>query len=389
MKILWLASWYPSKVDAFNGDFVQRQAMALSLYQPLTVIYTVKDTQNMFESYPHTEITVRGNLTEIIIYYRVNGGPFSLMTKMNSTLLFRKYFREAVFRWMRQKGRPDIVHLHVPYKAGLVALWLKRNLKIPFIITEHWAGYTKENPDSYFTRSLAFRKLLQKIFHSADAVVVLSENMRRSLKHLFDIHRTVLVPNVVNTDLFVHEKSSRKRKVRFIHVSSMVYQKNVEGLINTLARLKEVEKDWEIRMIGPASAAIVEQSQKLELDKFVRWLGEIPYPEVGVEMAHSDALLMFSRFENLPCVVLEALCCGVPVVSTDVGGIAEVINSSKGLLVTNDSSDEMLDALLFLMKNRDQFNREEIASDAKVRYSYSVIGKQIIDYYREILVDVN
>ena len=169
----------------------------------------------------------------------------------------------------------------------------------------------------------------------------------------------------------------------------MVYQKNVEGLLNTLARLKEVEKDWEIRMIGPASAAIVEQSQKLELDKFVRWLGEIPYPEVGVEMAHSDALLMFSRFENLPCVVLEALCCGVPVVSTDVGGIAEVINSSNGLLVTNDSSDEMLDALLFLMKNRDQFNREEIASDAKARYSYSVIGKQIIDYYREILVDVN
>ena len=40
------------------------------------------------------------------------------------------------------------------------------------------------------------------------------------------------------------------------------------------------------------------------------------------------------------------------------------------------------------MKNRDQFNREEIASDAKARYSYSVVGKQIIDYYREILVDV-
>jgi glycosyltransferase involved in cell wall biosynthesis len=389
MKILWLASWYPSKVDPFNGDFVQRQALALSLIQPLTVIHTVKDTRNMFESYPHTEITVRGNLTEVIVYYRSNGGPLSLMGKMNSTLLFRKNFREAIFRWMRQKGKPDIIHLHVPYKAGLVALWLKRNLNIPYIVTEHWAGYTKDNPDSYFSRTFAFRKLIEKIFESAEAVVVLSENMRRTLKQLFEIHKTVLIPNVVNTELFAYDKSARRRRTHFIHVSTMSHQKNVQGLLDVLLQLKAEETNWEMTMIGLVPPEVMSHFEKLELKDKVRWLGEIPYDQVGIEMAAADALVMFSRYENQPCVILEALCCGLPVVATDVGGIPEIINDSNGVLVSNENKEELLAALLFMIHNPDRFNREEIAIHASERYSYSIVGKQIVDYYRGMLIDVN
>lgn len=386
MKILWLASWYPSKVNPFDGDFVQRQAQALALYQPLTVIHTVKDTMHLFETNPHTEIRVNGNFSEIIVYYRSHSGPLGLLNKMNSTLLYRKYFRQAIERWIRDKGRPDIVHLHIPYKAGLVALWLKRNLGIPYILTEHWAGYTRENPDSYFARNAAFRSLIEKIYQSAQATIVLSKDMELTLKGLFPIQKTFIVPNVVNTDLFSFDSSTQKKQIRFIHVSSMVYQKNVEGILNVLGKLKDLHKDWEMVFVGPAPSHLHQLAANLDLAEYIQWMGEIPYRQVGIEMSMSHALVMFSRFENQPCVILEALCSGLPVVSTRVGGIPEIINSTNGLLIENEDEQGLLDSLLFLIRNRERFEGKSISNAAKEIYNYGVVGKQITDCYADAQV---
>ena len=389
MKILWLASWYPSEADPYNGDFVQRQARALAQFHRLTVIHTVKDDRNLFESYPHTDIRVSGNLTEIIVYYRPSTGALGLLSRMNSTLLFRKYFREAVERWLRHGGKPDILHLHVPYKAGLVALWMKRHLAIPYLLTEHWAGYTTENPDSYFKRPLTFRTLLDKIFRSADTVITLSAEMDRTLRQLFHIVETRIIPNVVNVELFNGEGTNRQRKTRFIHVSSMVYQKNVEGILNALSKLWENEKNWEIVMVGPARNELKTLATSLGLADAIQWTGEVHYEQVALEMAKSHALVMFSRFENQPCVVLEALCSGLPVISTAVGGIPEIIGDENGRLIANGDEEALVSYLEQFVKGEIKFDSEAISMAAINRFSYAVVGQQLADCYEEFLVTRN
>ena len=90
---------------------------------------------------------------------------------------------------------------------------------------------------------------------------------------------------------------------------------------------------------------------------------------------------LFSRFENLPCVILEALCCGLPVISTSVGGIAEVINETNGILVTCEDTDELVLAMQNLIDNRNVYDRRTIAENATLLFNYKTVGKEIVSSY--------
>ncbi len=68
--ILWLPSWYPSKVDPYNGDFTQRQAKSIALYRKVIVIFLIKD-KNLKHWKMEIEKSVEGNLIEFRVYYPV------------------------------------------------------------------------------------------------------------------------------------------------------------------------------------------------------------------------------------------------------------------------------------------------------------------------------
>ena len=93
---------------------------------------------------------------------------------------------------------------------------------------------------------------------------------------------------------------------------------------------------------------------------------------------------MFSRFENLPCVILEALCCGLPVISSRVGGIAEVIDERNGILVESENVDQLADAMQQLVDNHALYNGQTISSDAIARFNYDTVGAQYLSLYKEI-----
>ena len=69
-KVLWLPSWYPNKLFPFNGDFIQRHAAAVALYQPVQVIHIVKDEKGVFTKNIMEDIHVTGGLSETIVYYK-------------------------------------------------------------------------------------------------------------------------------------------------------------------------------------------------------------------------------------------------------------------------------------------------------------------------------
>ena len=83
----------------------------------------------------------------------------------------------------------------------------------------------------------------------------------------------------------------------------------------------------------------------------------------------------------MPCVILESLCCGTPVISTTVGGIAEVINDSNGFLI-NDNIVELATAMESMITNYAKYNRKQIAQNAQTKFSYNVIGKTYYDLYQ-------
>jgi len=111
----------------------------------------------------------------------------------------------------------------------------------------------------------------------------------------------------------------------------------------------------------------------------------IDYAGVANEMKQSSALLLFSRFENLPCVILEALCCGLPVISSRVGGIEEVIDETNGILVENENVPQLVDAMQQMMDQYAIYNKMAIAEKASGQFNYAAVGGQYFSIYQHVL----
>jgi glycosyltransferase involved in cell wall biosynthesis len=83
-------------------------------------------------------------------------------------------------------------------------------------------------------------------------------------------------------------------------------------------------------------------------------------------------------------VVLEWLCAGLPVISSAVGGVTELINEDNGLLVASGNSQALAEAMQHLMNHYGNYNRGEIARTAAATYSYEAVGLQLVELYSEL-----
>jgi glycosyltransferase involved in cell wall biosynthesis len=103
-------------------------------------------------------------------------------------------------------------------------------------------------------------------------------------------------------------------------------------------------------------------------------------------MQSTDALVLFSRKENFPCVIAEAWASGVPVISTDVGGISEhlVVDSGRGFLIESENETGLRDAILSLGDGA-EFNSDEIRKYATKHFSVEAISEAFDKVYREAL----
>jgi glycosyltransferase involved in cell wall biosynthesis len=162
------------------------------------------------------------------------------------------------------------------------------------------------------------------------------------------------------------------------------YQKNIDGMLRSFSILANQRQDFELVIVGTASAELKEKVTRSELASFVIFTGEISYPEVALQMQQASALVLFSRYENFPCVIIEALCCGLPVIASDTGGIKEAINEANGILVQSENEIQLTEALNRVMNEYDKFDRHKIDNEASQQFSYETIGKQFYDLYNEV-----
>ncbi len=386
--ILWLVSWYPDKMNPYNGDFIQRHAHAVAGQSPLTVIYVAQHGPGV-EMPAYKVLTHNsGHLTEIVVYFPYKKTGIGLFDTIRYNWKYFSYYKKFIRQYLSEKGRPDLIHVHVPMKAGRIALMLKENLQVPYIVTEHSSAYSDEVPDNYERRGNYYRKWVKKIFEEAAALTTVSQKLGERLQALFNVQAMHIIPNVADTKFFNYVQSQPTR-FRFLHASTMDHPKNVEGMLRVLHRLKKIRNDWECVMLGWDTPVLKTLCTELQLDDHVQWKGVVPYKAVAVEMEQASALLMFSRYENQPCVILEALCCGLPVIATRVGGIPEVVNSSNGILVDPGNEEQLLNACIQLMDQQHQYDRASIAQHAQGLFSYATVGKQFIDLYEKYSGKVN
>jgi glycosyltransferase involved in cell wall biosynthesis len=384
MKILWLCSWYPHSIGPLDGDFVERHARSLATQTHVDVIHFVQNFNFLKGQRTRSEYRNEPNLSANIYYTSLSNTGIRFIDHMVYNILYYFKFKRVIKDYLNRQGKPDIIHVHVPVKAGIVALWLKKRFGIPFVVTEHATVYFKNSHDNYYERGAYYKYVTKKTFIEADAVVSVSQCLAEILGNLFTPNRTFIIRNSVDTNLFFPVDGNRDRK-QFIHVSMMGAFKNVEGILQGFAQLNKTNKNWKAVMVGPVLPQLEQLANELELSNQIIWKGTLTYTEVAKEMQKSDALVHFSHYENLPCVVNEALCCGIPVISSDVGGISEIINETNGLLVEAGKSDALANALIQYLDTSEQYSKRAISMAASVQFNYNAIGKQMVGLYNQVL----
>lgn len=381
MNVLWLTSWYPGRTHATNGDFTERQARTVAQELPVTVLFVTKD-ENLPYGAEQCEKTTEGNLTVYRVYYgksRWGGAIEKWLSLRKFVRLQKKYYRKIA-----DTRVPTLVHVQVAMKAGLLALWLKKKFGIPYVVTEHWTGYYPQSTPSIYEQNALYQKLNKQILQGASSFMPVSAHLAQTVQqHFVNIPATV-IPNVVDTQLFYYT-AHQPSVFRFIHPSYLNYQKNPEGMLRACQLAVQRGATFELWLVGNEDKALIQMASNMGLlNSTVFFKPAVEYATVATMMQQSSALLLFSRFENLPCVVLEALCCGLPVLSSRVGGIPEVVNDSNGLLVASEDEAALAEAMVTLIKEYSQYDRAAIAASAVSQFSYGVIAQQIVQVYQQV-----
>jgi len=374
--ILYLPGWFPSRRDLYSGDFIKRHAEAASIYNRITVFFTTVDDK--IKEPEITKEVVNENLSVYIFYYPVKTGALSaVLNGVKRFTALRKMYNQ-VFKDIA----PDLVHVHVAYPAGLFALYLKKRKKINYIITEHNTIYIHNDHNKYAPANFE-KKMTPVIYKNAIKVHAVSKTLANSLEKLKLASDPIIIPNVVDTDIFNYKEKERGRNFRFIHVSSLIYQKNPEGMLEALSRVKSKRKDFIVKIIGPAKKELINLAKKLSLSDNVDFMDEISYEDVSKEINGSDAMIHFTRFETFGCVIAESLCCGAPVIVTDLDVTRELITDNvNGLFVTKEDIQDLADKILLFMNKEIKFEPTKIAKENQEKFNYKRIGKKFDDLYR-------
>lgn len=368
-RILWLCSWYPNETDLFRGDFIQRQALAVSEFCKIDVLHVVVGSEENVASK-----NVNQNLTETIVYIKRKN---KLMDFLRTKKICFDFF---------QKQKYDINHVQIPIPMGIIALDLEKKFKVPFVVSEHYGIYNSIVDDNYSRRNWLFRYFTKRIFAQAKALITVSKSLGDDINRDVLQKNFVVIPNVVDTHLFHIDKSIDKKKNQFIHVSNMASMKNVKGILDAVAMLSALRNDFEVHLVGAMPNDLVQQAKNLNiLNSSVFFHPEMSYTQVADFVKKSDAGLLFSTSESQSCVVLEWLCSGLPVITSAVGGVTELIQSENGILVESENVHQLVDAMNLMMDTYSNFNKEEIAAKACSKYSYESVGRNIAELYQRVL----
>ncbi len=374
IKVLFLSSWFPNRIYPANGDFVERHAQAVALYNEVAVLYVQADSgmkKTRFEF--HEKDT---GIYQLIIYFKKIDIPI-FSKAINGIIYLYSYFHG--YKIISKKfGKPDIIHASVIYPIIIIAYLLKLIFRIPFVITEHWTIYLSDKIPS--------KKISRFLAHKAGKLMPVSHDLEKALlKHGFFGNYRV-VPNVVDISRFTLKKSSPD-PFKILHVSSMKEeQKNISGIIRTAARLAKLRENFRIDFVGSYSSEQLEKSKETGLlNRFVYFHGEKNHDEIPAFMEQADIFLLFSNYENQPCVIAEAFSCGLPVISTKVGGIHEHVSEKTGILLEAGNENALLDRYINLMENYSKFNNDFIHRYAAENFSMEKVGKEFDDIYNEVL----
>jgi len=281
------------------------------------------------------------------------GQKFEDLGKVTMWKLFRMFLFSFRLLFALISSRPQIVYFTIVptgkifYRDAVFGMLVKLfNNKIIFHL--HGKGIREDAQKSGFKKWL-YRKLFK-----GSNVICLSNLLKQDIA---DVHTGAIyvLPNGIATK-YNGQMILKDEQPMILYLSNLLKNKGIQVFLNSLLKLHEKNIPFRAKIVGEAYDLSYQEAKDFAEANGLNGLIEIPGPKFGLEkdliLSQSDIFVLPSFNECFPLSILEAMQAGLPVVSTNVGGIPDMIEHGKqGLLSRPNDVDDLTEKILQLLEN--------------------------------------
>lgn len=388
MHVLVIPSWYPASAQDISGSFFREQAIALAKrinkvglifpnLRPLTSFSLLRQTLNVSryenDNGVHTYRGTNYNWTP-----RIQAGIL-LQWQYQGLKIFEEYVREH--------GKPDVIHAHCMLFAGALAIKISKRHNIPVVITEHSTGYGRK----FYSRLELFTA--KWVARSSNRLIAVSKDLAQKLQAIAPNSRQnwEVVPNIVN-DAFLNTKLNQgKGNDRFTFINAAILRPNKRQslLIQAFEEAFPGDDTVCLKIVGsgPEYGNLEKQIKAQQRANRIQLTGHIDRAEMPRVLSLANAFVLSSELETFGVVLVEALATGLPVISTKCGGPDHIVDVNNGYLVPPNDAPALAAALRQLRADYSLFDSSAIRSECAKKYSENAVCEKLASIYKTTILE--
>ena len=317
-------------------------------------------------------------------------------SKILSLIIIYKRFiiraKGMILKYLKKNSGADTIIFNDLFSAYFYLKYKKNDKRKRIILILHTNGNNFEQINIYYKNQFKFLKkyflkLEKKSLEKVDKIVFVSKRSMLNFISVFPEYndKTTYIYNGIRDIVYdKNKKNNAGRLVRFICVGNFNKRKGQEILIKAISKIKvQLKKQIKVIFIGggPDLENCIEMAKGLEVNKNIEFLGIKRNSEEFLK--NKDIFILPSYDEGLPIAIIEAFRQGMPVISTRVGGIPEMIDEYKNGFLINPTEEDIIKIIEEILEKR--YNLEELSKAAREKYLTNFTLEKMIKEYCKLI----
>lgn len=387
MKVLVFTSLFPNNIWPNHGVFIKNRMKSVSLQEEVTVKVVAP-----VPYFPPIKGTSRWLYSQVLRKEKIEGleiyHPRYLMIPKVAMFLHGLMMALSVYWGLMKIKREydfDIIDAHYVFPDCFAAILLGCVFKSPVVVSARGTDI------NLFRKFPVVNKMILYALHKSNHIIAVSQALKTVMVNMgVSPEKISVIPNGVDLEKFpLRSKGECRLKLDLppqkiiLSVGNLTLNKGFDILIEAMKVLLENFQDPNVYLVivGEGSfRATLEKMVKVNgLNNHVRLVGSIPQDSLWAWYGAADVFCLASEREGWPNVLLEALACGIPVVATSVGGVAEIVHTEKHGFLVNRTCEAFAKGILMAL------NRSWNSSDLRkyaAEFNWGTVAKSVMEVYK-------
>lgn len=391
-KLLVLTSSYPKYEGDVSGNFVYDLTSRLANNFEIHILAPAYKGSLSFEAVGSIKIHRHKQFLTNNIELAYGGGILAKIRKNYLYLFvvpFYFFYQFLAIGRISKKEKIRLIHAHWLIPQGFLAVIYKMlfDRKVKIVVTIH--GTDINSFDNFAGRQLK-RFILKRI----DELAVVSNALKEKAIDLGYRKEVFVYPMGVDTKLFSPGKKSESIRTKYsitgaflIFVGSLIEQKNIRHLIQAMPLIIKKHPTVKLAVVGDGNLKneMIALAKELRVSENVVFTGTIPHNDLPPYFATADLLILPSFSEGFGLVIIEAMSCKTLAVTSNLGGIHDIISDGEtGFYFKGTSKEAIGKKINFILQNKEKFEKIRGRGRQRVveKFDWDIVGSNYINLLR-------